>query len=114
MRVIIVGVFDALNLIKHLTNLAIGQVQTKQILKIFHSRDEEADLLDLFPLITLKLLAPRIATVSGKVLCALDIDGHLDEPGQTPDVGSLVKNLIKHASEVVGFTPDLASHEGLG
>ena len=45
----------------------------QQIVEIFKSRLEEAEVLDIFPPVTLQLLAAKVSAVSGDVRRALDI-----------------------------------------
>lgn len=45
----------------------------QQIIDIFKARLEEADVLDIFPPVTIQLLAAKVASISGDVRRALDI-----------------------------------------
>lgn len=84
-NIILIGIANALDLTDRLLprlNTRLGlkpkllhfaPYTKQQLIDIFHQRLRDADVLDLFPPITIQLLAAKVAAISGDVRRALDI-----------------------------------------
>ncbi|KAL9906312.1 cell division cycle 6 isoform 1-T2 [Glossina fuscipes fuscipes] len=119
-RLLLVGIANSLDLTERTLTRLNARCELKpkhihfppytkqQIVEIFKSRLEEAEVLDIFPPVTIELLAAKVSAVSGDVRRALDIGRRAVEIAeQQKKAGNKKVNLQKFVMEAEGNIENL-------
>uniref|UniRef100_A0A1B0FCP5 Cdc6 C-terminal domain-containing protein n=1 Tax=Glossina morsitans morsitans TaxID=37546 RepID=A0A1B0FCP5_GLOMM len=119
-RLLLVGIANSLDLTKRTLTRLNARCELKpkhihfppytkqQIVEIFKSRLEEAEVLDIFPPVAIELLAAKVSAVSGDVRRALDIGRRAIEIAeQQKKAGNKEVNLQKFVMETEGNIENL-------
>lgn len=115
-RILLVGIANSLDLTERTLLRLNARCELKpkhmhfppyskqQIVDIFKSRLEEADVLDIFPPVTLQLLAAKVSAVSGDVRRALDIGRRVVEIAEQQKKAGEREVKLQNLNNIVGET----------
>ncbi|XP_073842248.1 cell division cycle 6 [Musca autumnalis] len=113
-RILLVGIANSLDLTERTLLRLNARCELKpkhmhfppysklQIVDIFKSRLEEAEVLDIFPPVTLQLLAAKVSAVSGDVRRALDIGRRVVEIAEQQKKAGEKEVQLKNLNNIVG------------
>uniref|UniRef100_A0A1I8NR07 Cell division control protein n=1 Tax=Stomoxys calcitrans TaxID=35570 RepID=A0A1I8NR07_STOCA len=113
-RIILVGIANSLDLTERTLLRLNARCELKpkhmhfppytkqQIVDIFKSRLEEAEVLDIFPPVTLQLLAAKVSAVSGDVRRALDIGRRVVEIAEQQKKAGEREVKLQNLNNIVG------------
>ncbi|XP_005177498.2 cell division control protein 6 homolog [Musca domestica] len=120
-RILLVGIANSLDLTERTLLRLNARCELKpkhmhfppyskqQIVDIFKSRLEEAEVLDIFPPVTLQLLAAKVSAVSGDVRRALDIGRRVVEIAEQQKKAGEREVQLKNLNNIVGESNETSS-----
>ncbi|XP_075160006.1 cell division cycle 6 [Haematobia irritans] len=122
-RILLVGIANSLDLTERTLLRLNARCELKpkhmhfppyskqQIVDIFKSRLEEAGVLDIFPPVTLQLLAAKVSAISGDVRRALDIGRRVVEIAEQQKKDGEKEVKLQNLNKIVGEAEDQPQEE---